>query len=64
MNVYTTTQAAQICQVSRATLQKWFDSGKLKGYYLPGSRDRRIPRESLREFLKEHGMPLGELEKE
>src|SRR5262249_48360112 len=30
----------------------------------PGSQDRRIPREQLIKFLKEHGMPLGELEEE
>ncbi|MFN9199346.1 MAG: response regulator, partial [Planctomycetaceae bacterium] len=30
----------------------------------PGSQDRRIPREHLIRFLKEHGMPLGELEDE
>ena len=29
-----------------------------------GSQDRRIPREHLIRFLKEHQMPLGELEEE
>ncbi|MEM9246234.1 MAG: response regulator, partial [Cyanobacteria bacterium P01_F01_bin.153] len=42
----------------------WFDSGRLKGYRIPGSQDRRIPREYLIKFLKEHGMPLGDLEDE
>jgi DNA-binding response OmpR family regulator len=36
----------------------------LRGYRIPGSQDRRIPREHLIRFLKEHGMPLGELEDE
>jgi len=36
----------------------------LRGYRIPGSQDRRIPREHLLRFLKEHGMPLGELEAE
>jgi PleD family two-component response regulator len=36
----------------------------LKGYRIPGSQDRRIPREYLIRFLKEHGMPLGDLEDE
>ena len=40
------------------------DSGRLKGYRIPGSQDRRIPREYLIKFLKEHGMPLGDLEDE
>ena len=37
---------------------------RLKGYRIPGSQDRRIPREYLIRFLKEHGMPLGDLEDE
>ena len=45
-------------------MSKWFDSGRLKGYRIPGSQDRRIPREYLIKFLKEHGMPLGDLEDE
>jgi DNA-binding response OmpR family regulator len=45
-------------------VSKWFDSGRLRGYRIPGSQDRRIPREHLIKFLKEHGMPLGELEEE
>ncbi len=62
--VLTTGQAAKICKVAPRTVSKWFDSGRLKGYRLPDSNDRRIPREYLIEFLKEHGMPLGELEDE
>jgi DNA-binding response OmpR family regulator len=45
-------------------VSKWFDSGRLRGYRIPGSQDRRIPREHLIKFLKDHGMPLGELEEE
>jgi len=45
-------------------VSKWFDSGRLRGYRIPGSQDRRVPREHLIKFLKEHGMPLGELEEE
>ncbi len=62
--VYTTGQVAKICKVAPRTVSKWFDSGRLKGYRIPGSQDRRIPREYLIKFLKEHGMPLGELEDE
>ncbi len=62
--VFTTGQVAKICKVAPRTVSKWFDSGRLKGYRIPGSQDRRIPRESLIQFLKEHGMPLGELEDE
>ena len=64
MKVFTTGQVAKICKVAPRTVSKWFDSGRLKGYRIPGSQDRRIPREQLIRFLKEHGMPLGELEEE
>ncbi len=59
--VYTTGDVARICQVAPRTVSKWFDTGRLKGYRIPGSLDRRIPRDSLVEFMRSHGMPLGEL---
>jgi excisionase family DNA binding protein len=62
--VFTTGQVAKICKVAPRTVSKWFDSGRLRGYRIPGSQDRRIPRENLIRFLKEHGMPLGKLEEE
>ena len=62
--VFTTGQVAKICKVAPRTVSKWFDSGRLRGYRIPGSQDRRIPREQLVRFLKEHGMPLAELEDE
>src|SRR5262245_2147268 len=62
--VFTTGQVAKICQVAQRTVSKWFDSGKLRGYRIPGSQDRRIPREALIRFLKENGMPMGNLEEE
>jgi two-component system, OmpR family, response regulator RpaA len=62
--VFTSGQAAKICNVAPRTVSKWFDSGRLRGYRVPGSQDRRIPRDHLIKFLKEHGMPLGELEEE
>jgi excisionase family DNA binding protein len=62
IKVFTTGQVAEICHVAPRTVSKWFDSGRLRGYRIPGSRDRRIPRESLKSFLKENGMPLGALQ--
>ncbi len=56
-DVFTTGQVARICNVTIRTVIKWFDNGKLKGYRIPGSRDRRIPRAALVEFLKEHHLP-------
>ena len=60
--VFTTGQVAKICQVAPRTVSKWFDSGRLKGYRIPGSQDRRIPRDQLIRFLKENHMPLGALD--
>ena len=39
------------------TVSKWFDSGQLKGYRIPGSKDRRIPVHELVRFMKAHDMP-------
>jgi len=62
--VFTTGEVARICKVASRTVSKGFDSGRLRGYRIPGSQDRRIPRDELVKFLKRHGMPLGELEEE
>lgn len=61
VSVFTTGQVARICQVAPRTVSKWFDTGRLHGYRIPGSQDRRIPRHDLVEFMQSHGMPLGVL---
>ena len=60
--VLTTGQVARICHVAPRTVSKWFDSGKLRGYRIPGSRDRRIPVEQLLAFTRTHGIPLDVLD--
>jgi excisionase family DNA binding protein len=55
--VFTTGEAADICKVSQQTIIRCFDAGRLKGFRVPGSRFRRIPRESLLQFMKENGIP-------
>ena len=62
--IFSTGFVANLCNVAPRTVSKWFDTGRLKGYRIPGSQVRRIPREYLIKFLKEHGMPLGNLEDE
>ena len=37
--VFTTGQVAKICQVAARTVGKWFDTGKLRGYRIPGSQE-------------------------
>jgi excisionase family DNA binding protein len=60
-SVFTTGEVARICKVAPQTVSKWIDSGRLKGYRIPGSRDRRVPKNDLIGFLALHGMPLGQL---
>lgn len=60
-SVYTTGEVAQICKVSQQTVIRCFDSGRLKGFRVPGSRFRRIPRDSLVTFMKDNEIPLDHL---
>lgn len=60
--VFTTGEAAEICKVSQQTIIRCFDSGRLKGFRVPGSRFRRIPRDALVVFMKENGIPPDALE--
>jgi excisionase family DNA binding protein len=55
--VFTTGEAAKICKVSQQTIIRCFDNGQLKGFRVPGSRFRRIPREALYKFMKDNGIP-------
>ena len=60
--VFTTGEAAKICKVSQQTIIRCFDSGQLKGFRVPGSRFRRIPRDLLFTFMKDNGIPTDALE--
>ncbi len=55
--VLTTGDVAKICNVAPRTVSKWFDSGQLKGYRIPGSKDRRIPVDELLHFMRLHHIP-------
>lgn len=61
-DVLTTGEVAKICNVAPRTVSKWFDSGKLRGYRIPGSKDRRIPLDQLVRFMKTHSIPLDGLD--
>ena len=60
--VFTTGEAAEVCKVSQQTIIRCFDSGRLRGFRVPGSRFRRIPRDALIAFMKENGIPPDSLE--
>ena len=52
--VYTTGEVARICSISQQTVIRCFDSGRLRGFRVPGSRFRRIPRDRLVSFMKDN----------
>ena len=60
--VFTTGEAAEICKVSQQTIIRCFDSGRLKGFRVPGSRFRRIPRDALIAFMRDNGIPPDSLD--
>lgn len=60
--VFTTGEAAKVCNVSQQTIIRCFDSGRLEGFRVPGSRFRRIPRAELIRFMQKNGIPTERLD--
>jgi len=60
--VFTTGEAAEVCKVSQQTIIRCFDSGRLQGFRVPGSRFRRIPRTELIRFMRKNDIPTDGLE--
>ncbi len=60
--VFTTGEAATICKVSQQTIIRCFDSGRLGGFRVPGSKFRRIPRAELIKFMNSNEIPIDQLE--
>ncbi len=60
--MFTTGEVARLCNVNIRTVIRWIDAGQLKGYRIPASRDRRVTREKLVEFMRAYELPLGALE--
>ena len=60
--VFTTGEAAEICKVSQQTIIRCFDSGRLQGFRVPGSKFRRIPRAELLRFMRTNDTPTDVLE--
>ena len=61
-DLFTTGEAADICRVSQQTIIRCFDSGRLRGFRVPGSKFRRIPRQNLIKFMRENSIPLDNLD--
>jgi excisionase family DNA binding protein len=60
--VLTTGEAAELCRVSQQTIIRCFDSGRLTGFRVPGSRFRRIPRSELIRFMRINEIPVDLLD--
>jgi len=60
--LYTTGEAADLCNLSQQTIIRCFDSGRLRGFRIPGSKFRKIPRDSLMKFMKENSIPIINLQ--
>ena len=61
-DLYTTGEAADICSLSQQTIIRCFDSGRLRGFRIPGSKFRKIPRDNLLKFMKENSIPMQSLQ--
>jgi excisionase family DNA binding protein len=57
--VFTTGEAAVICGLSQQTIIRCFDSGRVAGFRVPGSKFRRIPRDELVGFMRRNNLPMG-----
>lgn len=54
--VYTTFEAASICNANITSIKNWIDKGELPAFRTPGGH-YRIQRKVLDDFLNRHGMP-------
>ncbi|MCZ7582782.1 MAG: PilZ domain-containing protein [Deltaproteobacteria bacterium] len=62
--IFTTGEVARLLGININTVIKWFDEGKIRGFRLPTSHDRRIPVANLVSFMETHGIPLDLLNME
>lgn len=58
-DLLTTGQCAKIAHCARRTVAGWIDGGRLKGFRLPDSQDRRVHRAVLLDFLRDNGYPVN-----
>lgn len=58
MKTLTSGEIASYCDVNLRTVIRWIESGKLKGFKLPGRGNNRVLVEDFIEFLDRHDMPI------
>ncbi len=57
-NVFSTFEAAKICNSSIMSINRWIHAGELKSYRTPGGH-HRIPKDDLISFLKRNNIPFS-----
>ncbi len=61
-DILTTGDVARLCRVTIRTVIKWYEQGRLPGYRLPGSRDRRFTRIAVESFMRDNEIPIDLLD--
>jgi excisionase family DNA binding protein len=56
-DVMSTGQVAAAARISQQLVIRLIDAGVLPGWRLPGSRDRRVLRSKLAEWMRENKLP-------
>lgn len=59
----TTLDVARLCGVSRPTVVRWIEGGKLEAYRTAGGH-RRVRNSALQAFCREQGVPLVSMDEE
>ncbi|MHC4779474.1 MAG: MerR family transcriptional regulator [Planctomycetota bacterium] len=54
---YTSGQVARLCAVSKTTVIRWIDAGRLEAFTTPGGH-RRVPATALMAFMKKFRIPM------
>lgn len=60
--VFTTGEVATICRFSQQTVIRCCDQGRIAAFRIPGSKFRKIHRDSLITFMRANGLPLDWLD--
>ena len=58
VDVFTTGTVSKMISVSARTVALWIDNKLLKGYTVPGSKDRRVSRAALVDFMMANDVPI------
>ena len=58
-DIFTTTEIANICRVSRMTVNRWLKEGDLMGYKSTPKSNWRITKKDLKKFMQFNNIPMN-----